>query len=86
MLVTEAQEWGSAVLATSTTSFPEAAGDAAVLVDPKDVDAIAAGLRRLLEDEELRLELSDRGQEHARSFTWASTARKTAEVYRDAGT
>jgi glycosyltransferase involved in cell wall biosynthesis len=84
MPVTEAQACGTPVLASSTTSLPEAAGDAAVLVDPRDVDAIAAGLRRLLEDEELRLELSDRGQEHARSFTWASTARQTAEVYRDA--
>ena len=84
MPVTEAQACGTPVLASSTTSLPEAAGEAALLVDPEDVDAIAGGLRRLLDDEELRRELSDRGREHADAFGWTRTARRTAEVYRDA--
>ena len=85
MPVTEAQACGTPVLTSKTTSLPEAAGEAAVLVDPENVASIAAGLRRLLENEELRQELSERGQKHASRFTWPTTARDTVEVYRQAG-
>lgn len=84
MPVTEAQACGTPVLTSDTTSLPEAAGDAALLVDPKSSEAIAAGLRRLLGDEELRDDLRERGLAHARAFTWLHTAQDTVQVYREA--
>ncbi|HDQ73980.1 MAG TPA: glycosyltransferase family 1 protein, partial [Chloroflexi bacterium] len=82
--VLEAQACGAPVLTSNVSSLPEAAGDAAVLVDPYDVDALANGLERLLGDAALQLDLRGRGPIHARQFHWSHTARKTANVYRRA--
>ena len=82
--VLEAQACGTPVLTSNVSSLPEAAGDAALLVDPYDVEALAAGLNRLLTDEPLRHELRERGLTHARRFTWPHTARETVRVYRRA--
>jgi glycosyltransferase involved in cell wall biosynthesis len=84
MPVTEAQACGTPVLTSNTSSLPEAAGEAAVLVDPRDVEAIAAGLKRLLDDDALRKQLGEQGLTHARTFNWARTARETTQVYRQA--
>jgi len=73
---------GLPVISSNTTSIPEVAGDAALLVDPMSVDAIAAAMQRLLEDRELAAALSARGKERARGFTWARTAQETLKVYR----
>jgi glycosyltransferase involved in cell wall biosynthesis len=78
--VLEAMSAGIPVLTSDASSLPEVAGDAAVLVDPHDTDAIADGVRRLLEDEELRARLRAAGLERVRAFTWPETARRTAEV------
>ena len=59
----------------------EVAGDAAVLVDPLDPDAIAAGIAEASERHE---ELRRLGLERAASFSWAEAARATVEVYREA--
>jgi glycosyltransferase involved in cell wall biosynthesis len=80
--VLEAMAAGTPVLTSDRSSLPEVAGDAAVLVDPSDVDAIAAGLGRLLGDEGLRDELARRGRERAAEFTWARTARVTVDYLR----
>ncbi len=85
MPVTEAQACGTPVLTSSTTSLPEAAGEAALLVDPQDTEAIAAGLEQLLNDKGLRKSLRERGLAHARTFTWSRTARETVQVYRQVG-
>jgi len=84
MPVTEAQACGTPVLTSNTSSLPEAAGDAALLVDPDDVEAIAGGLSRILRDDALREGLAARGLTHARAFDWSRTARRTTEVYRRA--
>jgi glycosyltransferase involved in cell wall biosynthesis len=60
------------------------AGDAALLVDPEDPDAMAEAMSRLLDDEPLRQELSRKGIERARAYTWERTARETLEVYQEA--
>jgi len=73
---------GLPVISSNTTSIPEVAGDAALLVDPMSIDAIATAMQRLLEDRELAATLSVRGQERALSFTWARTAEQTLDVYR----
>ena len=79
--VLEAQACGTPVLTSNVSSLPEAAGDAAVMVDPYDVEALAAGLDRLLADEPLRHELRSAGLAHASQFTWSHTAQETARVY-----
>lgn len=82
--VLEAQACGTPVLTSSASSLSEAAGDAALLVDPHDAEAIASGLDQLLTSGGLRADLRRRGLAHAESFTWERTARQTTRVYRHA--
>lgn len=82
--VLEAQACGTPVLTSAASSLPEVAGDAALLVDPHDANALSSGLDRLLHDASLRQDLRERGIEHAQHFTWPDTASKTAQVYRQA--
>ena len=79
--VLEAMACGVPVLASNVSSLPEVVGDAGVLVDPQDVDAIAREMARLWQDEALRRELAARGIERARSFSWERTASQTLSVY-----
>ncbi len=69
------------VVAGNRTSLPEVAGDAAVLVDPEDTDAIRDGMLRILTDAALRRELIARGVERAKLFTWERTADTVAQVF-----
>jgi glycosyltransferase involved in cell wall biosynthesis len=80
--VVEAMGRGVPTLASNTSSLPEVAGDAALLVDPTDVSEIAEGLARLLTDAPLADDLRQRGLQRAATFTWAATARATLDVYR----
>jgi glycosyltransferase involved in cell wall biosynthesis len=82
MPVLEAFALGTPVLASARGGLEELAGDAALLIDPENTGAIAAGLARLLSDAALRAELSARGRARAAKFTWERTARATLEVYR----
>jgi glycosyltransferase involved in cell wall biosynthesis len=77
--VLEAMASGTPVVATRSSSIPEVAGDAAVLVEP-DPDALAAGIERAAAERE---RLAAAGIERAAQFSWAETARRTAEVYRE---
>lgn len=81
MPVLEAMAHGIPVVTSSRSALPEVAGDAALLVDPFHVDAIAEALVRLGEDETLRGELVRRGFERARGFTWESAVERTWRVY-----
>jgi glycosyltransferase involved in cell wall biosynthesis len=72
--VLEAMVQGTAVVTSSTTATAEVAGDAGLLVDPLDVDAIAGALGRLLGDPDLRGRLGAAGRERASTFTWSRTA------------
>ena len=78
----EAMHAGVPVLASNTSSLPEVCGDAAVLVDPASVEAIAAGLQSLIGDAALRATLIGRGRERAAGFTWEQCAQATWAVYR----
>jgi glycosyltransferase involved in cell wall biosynthesis len=80
--VVEAMAHGVPTLASNASSFPEVAGDAALLVDPTDVSEIAEGLARLLTEAGLADDLRQRGLQRAATFTWAATARATLDVYR----
>jgi glycosyltransferase involved in cell wall biosynthesis len=80
--VIEALASGATVVASDTTGVGEAAGDACVLVDPTDVDAIAAALRSAIADDTVRAELRGRVPAHLAKFTWTRAAKAMAEVYR----
>ena len=80
--VLEALACGVPVLCTDTSSLPEIAGDAAMIIPTDDHDALVAGLIRLLEDEDARAVLARRGPKQAARFTWDAAARKLLDVYR----
>ena len=78
--VLEAMASGTPVVATTAGAVPEIAGDAAVLVEPGDPEALAEGIRQALADRE---RLVAAGLDRASRFTWAETARLTLAVYRE---
>jgi glycosyltransferase involved in cell wall biosynthesis len=80
--VLEAMAAGTPVLTSNVSSLPELVGEDAVLVDPQDEAAIAAGIVRLLDDRGLRERLIGAGRARAARFTWEATARRTADVLR----
>lgn len=80
--IIEAQAVGRPVVAGNVGAMPEAAGDAALLVDPFSVDEIRRGIRRLLEDRAYTDEMIERGFENARRYAPARIAEAYAEVYR----
>jgi glycosyltransferase involved in cell wall biosynthesis len=79
----EAMASGTPVVTSNLSSLPEVTGDAAVLVDPYDVDSIVDGMRRVLDDPALAAELRRRGLQRAREFSWERSVEKTLRVYRD---
>lgn len=79
--ILEAMACGCPVVTSCTTSMPEVAGDAAILVDPLSVDDITAGMMRLMDKSEREIFIK-KGYERAKKFTWQNTARRTLDVYR----
>jgi alpha-1,3-rhamnosyl/mannosyltransferase len=79
--ILEAMASGVPVITSHTASMPEVAGDAAILVDPHDPQAIAEGIARVLAEDRLRQALIQKGLARARCFTWDSVAHKTLELY-----
>ena len=79
--VLEAMACRVPVVTSDTSSLPEVAGDAALLVDPRDAGALVAALRRLVREPALAAELAGRGEERARRFTWARAAAAMEEVF-----
>jgi len=78
--VLEAMQCGTPVLCANTSSLPEVAGDAALLVNPLDVEQIADGIQRLVSDAALRSALIARGRAHAATFTWRRAAQQTFQA------
>ena len=79
----EAMACGAPFVGSNATSIPEVVGDAGLLADPRDPEALAAALVRVLEEPGLADELRRRGLERAREFTWESTADAFAEVFEE---
>jgi glycosyltransferase involved in cell wall biosynthesis len=78
----ESMACGVPVLTSNVSSLPEVVGDAAIMVDPLSIDEISDGLEQLLTKEELRKELSIRGLERAKLFTWEKAACLTMHIYK----
>jgi glycosyltransferase involved in cell wall biosynthesis len=77
----EAMACGTPVVTSNCSSLPEVVGNAALLADPRDPQAIADALLRVLTDQGVRAALRERGLKRARTFTEAWTAAETERVY-----
>jgi glycosyltransferase involved in cell wall biosynthesis len=81
--VVEAMQRGCPVITSNVSSLPEAGGDAALYVDPTDVDDIAAKITKLIDDEELRKELIAKGKKQIEKFSWEKSAKETLAVLQE---
>lgn len=81
--VLEAMACGTPVAASNTSSIPEVAGDAAMLFDPQDEEEMSKIITGILGSRETREELSLKGLERAKMFTWENTLAQTMEVYKE---
>ena len=82
--VLEAMACGTPVVASTRGSLPEVAGDAALLAEPDQPEALAEKIHRFISDPALRQEYRERGIERARAFSWRRTAEATLAIYRQA--
>lgn len=78
--VLEAMKQGCPVITSNISSLPEAGGDAALYVDPEDIDDIAEKITQLVGSEKLRKELIEKGKAQVKKFSWEKTAKETLEV------
>ena len=79
----EAMACGAPVLTTNAASLPEVVGDCAVICDAYSVKSIAQGLYRLYSDKDLRAQLSRKGIERSKGFTWERSAQMLHDIYRE---
>lgn len=79
--VLEAMACGTPVITSNVTSLPEVTGDAAIVLDPLDAEAMAQAVCRIQQDDDLRQSLIEKGLARAKLFTWEKTAEQISEVY-----
>ena len=77
----EAMACGAPVITSNTSSLPEVVADAALLVDPNNIAALAQAIQTLLENEQLRAEMVQKGYRQAQKYTWDMSARRMIQVY-----
>ncbi len=81
--VLEAMRVGTPVITSNTTALPEVAGEAALVLDPLNIEAMAAAMERLDRDDALRAEMIRRGRLRAAIFTWERTAEAYLALYQE---
>ncbi len=79
----EAMSCGAPVVCSNRTSLPEVVGDAAITVDPNDMQALVEAMRRVLTDNELAADLRGRSLQRAKQFSWHTTATETLAAYEE---
>lgn len=79
--VLESMACGTPVITSNISSLPEVAGNAALLINPLNIDEITFAIQRLLEDTTLRKHLIEQGFQQAQSFTWQASAQHLMEIY-----
>ncbi len=77
----EAMACGVPVITSNRTSIPEVVGNAAVMVNPENIDEIANAVCRVLQDENLKMDLVKKGLERAKVFSWKKMAEETVRLY-----
>jgi glycosyltransferase involved in cell wall biosynthesis len=82
----EAMALGAPVITSNVSSLPEVVGDAAILIDPRDPEAIADAMARILSEPELRADLVRRGLARVSAFSWDRAAARVHEIYHEIGT
>jgi glycosyltransferase involved in cell wall biosynthesis len=80
--VLEAMTLGAPVITSNTSSLPEVAGDAALLIDPDDPTSLADAILKVIGDSQFRSELIQKGKERAKLFSWERTAQETLKAYK----
>ncbi len=78
--VLEAMNYGVPVICSDTSSLPEVAGDAALLVDPNNIQEIADAMNKVFSDNDLRNKMIEKGLENVEKFSWEKCARETVDV------
>ena len=77
----EAMACGTPVVTSSSSSIPEVVGDAALMVDPHDVEGLSAAIARVLAHKDLRVDMRRKGLARAKLFSWEEVASQTLQVY-----
>lgn len=80
--VLETMILGAPVVTSNTSSLPEVAGDAALLINPDDVEELTNAILQIISDSRLRDRLVKKGKDQASLFSWERTARETLHVYK----
>lgn len=81
----EAMSCGTPVITTAVSSLPEVVGDAAVLVEPGQTQALCRAMAEVLSDERRRADMVERGLVRAKRFSWSEAARFTLNLYQAVG-
>jgi glycosyltransferase involved in cell wall biosynthesis len=79
----EAMASGTPVITSNVSSLPEVVGDAALLIDPYEPEALAEAMRNVLTDAPLREQMRQRGFARAREFSWERSVRRVREIYQE---
>ena len=79
----EAMACGTPAIVSNVSALPEVVGEAALLVDPRDTEALAAAMHGLLSDDERRRSLREAGLRRAQAYSWRETVTKTAALYHE---
>ena len=77
----EAMACGTPVITSNTTSLPEVVGNAGIMVDPRNIDALSINMYEVLTNEGLREDMSKKGLKRAKIFNWDESATKTLKIY-----
>lgn len=83
--ILEAMACGCPVITSDVSSMPEVAGNAALLVNPKDAHKISSAIGRLIKDRKLREDMIKKGLKRSREFSWRRCARETLKAYEEVG-
>lgn len=81
--ILEAMKVGTPVITSKLSAMPEVAGDAAVLVDPYDMEEMVSEMSKLLHNNKLREQLSKKGMERASHYSWERTSEQYLELYKE---
>jgi glycosyltransferase involved in cell wall biosynthesis len=79
----EAMACGCPVITSNTSSLPEVVGDAGIMINPNNVDALADAMYRVLTNKGLRQDMIKKGLKRAKMFSWEKTAKETLRVYEE---